>query len=405
MDAVIDEDVGDQLFLVNPATPTKIKHGAFQKLARESSNLWNSSTAAGDGDVFDKIVFQDDDLYDSSQDSFRYGRVTTGPSYNLVTGKMPENIFSKVKSKDDENDVKSEADDSEDFSEIKQLEIHTFIELYESQMPKYFEYRTSFPEIRGIWTLLFDQNHYQDMSTFELQAAICAALNSRHYMMICVGVDSYNTITGVEMSAINRVTFRMALTRAVAGEFQPPLIKIAPKQLTGVTPMKRDVSELTPSVDVLFIPVTGEGKFGGDEIISNRFLIVVRVKELSKRFYQLSSGRIYKEEDGRVVEMSNLNDAFHTMINEQSISDIRQRRGSMFMLEPEPFIIDSSIVQEDVQVRKEKEASEKMEKFTEKETLVESIVSRLDFEHIGWLLFGSALSFCLYKNAVKLLVK
>ena len=67
------------------------------------------------------------------------------------------------------------------------------------------------------------------MSTFELQAAICAALNSRHYMMICVGVDSYNTITGVEMSAINRVTFRMALTRAVAGEFQPPLIKVLRK--------------------------------------------------------------------------------------------------------------------------------------------------------------------------------
>ncbi|PIC53078.1 hypothetical protein B9Z55_002928 [Caenorhabditis nigoni] len=384
-----DTLVTEQFFSIAPPTPTKPGNSSFQKLVEESQNTWKTQSA---GDIFDKIVFRDDELYDSAQDSFRYGRVTTGPSYNLVTGKMPDKVFEEVKSKDEENDEAGDAPvELEELSTITE----TFLEMYDGQMPKYFDYRSNFPEIRGIWTLLFDQEHYEQMSTFELQAAICAALNSKHYLMICIGVDAYNTITGVEMSAVDRVTFRMALTRAVAGEFQPPLVKIAPKLLTGVSPMKRDVSELTTGIDVLFVPVTG-----GEE--ANRFLIVVRVKELSERFYQLSSGRIYKEQQGRVVEMTSLNDAFHLMLNEQSMSDMQERRGSMFMREPEPFVTEgtSLVLNNDEPVQKK----EKVEN-SNKRSLLQSLLSSVDLEHIGWVLFGSALSFCIYKNAIKPLVK
>ncbi|CAP28297.2 Protein CBG08481 [Caenorhabditis briggsae] len=384
-----DTLVTEQFFSIAPPTPTKLANSSFQMLVEESQNSWKTQS---EGDIFDKIVFRDDELYDSTQDSFRYGRVTTGPSYNLVTGKMPEKIFEEVKTKDEENDEVEDAGELEEVSTITE----TFLEMYHGQMPKYFDYRSNFPEIRGIWTLLFDQEHYEMMSTFELQAAICAALNSKHYLMICIGVDAYNTVTGVEMSAVDRVTFRMALTRAVAGEFQPPLVKIAPKLLTGVSPMKRDVSELTTSIDVLFVPVIGEKE-------ENRFLIVVRVKELSERFYQLSSGRIYKEQEGRVVEMASLNDAFHLMLNEQSMSDMQERRGSMFMREPEPFVTEgTSIVMDELKRVVQKE--EKVQNINKK-SLLQSLLYSVDLEHIGWILFGSALSICFYKNAIKPLVK
>lgn len=193
------------------------------------------------------------------------------------------------------------------------------------------------------------------MSTFELQASICAALNSKHHMIICIGVDSFNTVTGIEMNATDRVIFRMALTRAVAGEFQPPLVKVSkqppklsshahvqipPKQLTGVSPMKRDVSELTPSIDVLFVPVIGAPVVDSESSSLGRFLIVVRVKELSEKLYQLSSGRIYVEEDGRVVEMPCFDKAFRSLIVEKD-PEHEPPIGSLFMLEPEPFIEDS----------------------------------------------------------------
>lgn len=398
------EDISSELFTVRPPTPTKLTHNLFQKLVVDSKTAWTSHS--GSGDIFDEIVFHDDELYDSAKDSFRYGRVTSGPTYNLVTGKMPEKVLEMVKIKDERID-----DDCDVDCEVKNTEARnnasneagkqSFVELYDSQMPRYFEHRSNFPQLRGIWTLLFDQKHYEELSTFELQAAICAALNSKHYLMLCIGVDSFNSITGVEMSAVDRVTFRMALTRAVAGEFQPPLVKLAPKQLTGVSPMKRDVSELTPSVDVLFVPVTGAPKSDSDE--NDRFLVVVRVKELSERYYQLSSGRIYKEQDGGIVEMSDLNDAFHTLINEHEMSDMQKRRGSMFMLEPEPFITNSSICLEDSD-NELVEPSEEIPIVTEK-PFYKSLLAHLDIEHIGWLLFGAALSFCLFKNVRNHLVK
>ncbi|CCD70660.1 Schlafen-like protein 4 [Caenorhabditis elegans] len=352
--------------------------------------------------MIDKIVFEEDEEYDLTQDSFRYGRVTTGASYNLVTGKIPETVLEQVKAKDDENDdVEFEMDHLEDKEAVQKTK--TFDELYESQMPKYFEYQSNFSEVNGIWTLLFDQNHYENMSTFELQAAICAALNSKHYMMICVGIDAFNAVTGVEMSAKDRVVFRMALTRAVAGEFQPPLVKVAPKQLTGVSPMKRDISEVTSSIDVLFIPVIGVT----DEVENNRFLIVVRVKEISDKVYQISSGRIYNELEGRVVEMSDMNEAFHKLIVEQSISDIQTRRGSMFMLEPEPFLEDSPVIftgSKEI-LRENHEIPNILKENSTERSLSQSLLNLLDIQNIGWIFFGTALSCCIYNNAIKPLVK
>ncbi|CDK13437.1 Schlafen-like protein 4 [Caenorhabditis elegans] len=353
-------------------------------------------------EMIDKIVFEEDEEYDLTQDSFRYGRVTTGASYNLVTGKIPETVLEQVKAKDDENDdVEFEMDHLEDKEAVQKTK--TFDELYESQMPKYFEYQSNFSEVNGIWTLLFDQNHYENMSTFELQAAICAALNSKHYMMICVGIDAFNAVTGVEMSAKDRVVFRMALTRAVAGEFQPPLVKVAPKQLTGVSPMKRDISEVTSSIDVLFIPVIGVT----DEVENNRFLIVVRVKEISDKVYQISSGRIYNELEGRVVEMSDMNEAFHKLIVEQSISDIQTRRGSMFMLEPEPFLEDSPVIftgSKEI-LRENHEIPNILKENSTERSLSQSLLNLLDIQNIGWIFFGTALSCCIYNNAIKPLVK
>uniref|UniRef100_A0A1I7UYK9 Copine domain-containing protein n=1 Tax=Caenorhabditis tropicalis TaxID=1561998 RepID=A0A1I7UYK9_9PELO len=398
-----DHLISEAFYTLDPPTPTELKTNSFQKLVVDSKTEWGSFSATDAGDVFDKIVFHDDDLYDSAKDSFRYGRVTAGPTYNLVTGKMPEKVMEQVKRKDELRDEQSDVEyESDSFGE-ETVDKESFIQLYDSQMPKYFEYRSSFPEIRGIWTLLFDQNHYGEMSTFELQASICAALNSRHFLMICVGVDSFNTITGVEMSAIDRVTFRMALTRAVAGEFQPPLVKLAPKLLTGVSPMKRDVSELTPNIDVLFIPVTGAPESGAEG--NDRFLIVVRVKEHSERLYQLSSGRIYKEQGGGVVEMSDLNDAFHTLVNEQTMWDMQQRRGSMFMLEPEPFITETSICLQDPEENPEDNKQTIAKEINEKESIIKKLISHVDIEHVGWILFGTALSYCFYQNAIKHLVK
>ncbi|CCD66819.1 Schlafen-like protein 3 [Caenorhabditis elegans] len=353
-------------------------------------------------EMIDKIVFEEDKEYDHTQDSFRYGRVTTGVSYNLVTGKIPKTVFEQVKAKDDENDnVEFEMEHLEDKETAHKTQ--TFDELYESQMPKYFDYQSNFSDVNGIWTLLFDQNHYEKMSTFELQAAICAALNSKHFMMICVGIDAFNAVTGVEMSAKDRVVFRMALTRAVAGEFQPPLVKVAPKQLTGVSPMKRDISEVTSSIDVLFVPVIGVT----DEVENNRFLIVVRVKEISDKVYQISSGRIYNEQEGRVVEMSDMNEAFHKLIVEKSISDIQTRRGSMFMLEPEPFLEDSAVIfTESNEIPSENhEISRVHVKNCTERSLSQSLLNLLDIQNIGWIFFGTALSFCIYNNAIKPLVK
>uniref|UniRef100_A0A8R1HTF7 Uncharacterized protein n=1 Tax=Caenorhabditis japonica TaxID=281687 RepID=A0A8R1HTF7_CAEJA len=374
---------------------------SFAKLVAESNVSWEMETGAGDSNVFDKIVFQDS-FYDLSQDSFRYGRMTTGTSYNMTTGKMTENVLEAVKANDEKND------------DVEELKIpveptlsSSFTEMYNTQMPKYFEHRSPFPQVKGIWTILFDQEHYQELSTFELQAAICAALNSKHHMMLCVGVDSYNFVTGVEMSAVDRVVFRMALTRAVVGEFQPPLVKIAPKQLTGISPMKRDVSELLPSIDVLFIPVIGAPGSDEKEGLTNRFLIVVRVKEITEKLYQLSSGRVYVEQQGRVVEMASLDEAFRTLVSEKSLQDpATKNQGSFFMLEPQPFLKNTPIPLEECHCDQDQlelltvEKNECLSRYS-----YSSLVSNLDIEHFGWLLFISAMGFGIYHNAIKPLVK
>ncbi|CAI2297270.1 unnamed protein product [Caenorhabditis sp. 36 PRJEB53466] len=382
--------VSEQLVTLDLPTPTAIKCDSFGKLVQETKLVWGGEG----GELFDKIVFQDDDLYDVTQDSFRYGRVTSGTSYNLVTGKMQEEVLEAVKAKDEE------ADDPEDpVTSSESVGALNFQESYDSQMPKYFEYRSTFPEIKEIWTLLFDQKHYDELSTFELQAAICAALNSKHHLILCVGVDDYNCVTGVEMSAVERVVFRMALTRAVAGEFQPPLVKIPPKQQTGVSPMKRDVSELTPSIDVLFIPVLGVPTALGDSAgLTNRFLIVVRVKDITEKLYQLSSGRIYVEKEGRVVETASLNEAFHHLITAKSAP--KPTIGSYFMREPEPFIEDAYIPLDECSDDDGEEEAPEKEAEAENAPLTIStpIYWQFNLEHFGWLLFGSALAFTIYRN-------
>ncbi|CAL2045728.1 unnamed protein product [Caenorhabditis brenneri] len=417
-----------------PSPTTKIDSDSFRKLVEESKFVWGNNQ--GTVSEFDKIVFQDE-VYDMTQDSFRYGRVTSGTSYNLVTGKMQEEVMEKVKEKDEDNDddevVETVTEDEKTHLITTEVTISlngggdakvltTFEELYESQMPKFFKYRDTFPEICGIWTLLFDQEHYNEMSTFELQASICAALNSKHQLIICIGVDNYNTVTGVEMSATDRVVFRMALTRAVAGEFQPPLIKVPPKQLTGVSPMKRDVSEMTSNIDVLFVPVLGDSIASGDSAAPSRFLIVVRVKELTEKLYQLSSGRIYVEENGGVVELPSINEAFANLIISKN-PEQKPLSGSVFMLEPEPFIEDSLLEidecsSEEDEITEEEQRSEPnvieavvQEIVVPEEqqgplknqitTIKESVLSHLDTQaaqNFGWFLFATAVAFGIYQT-------
>ncbi|EFO93428.1 hypothetical protein CRE_23721 [Caenorhabditis remanei] len=422
-----------------PSPTTKVDSDSFKKLVENSKFVWGSGNNATPSSEFDRIVFQDGE-YDITQDSFRYGRVTAGPSYNLVTGKMPQEILEKVKEKDDEMIETVTEDETTHLitTEVKislnsgdgdcsEERFSVFDGLYDSQMPKFFKYRDAFPEIHGIWTLLFDQEHYGDMSTFELQASICAALNSKHHLIICIGVDNYNTVTGVEMSATERVVFRMALTRAVAGEFQPPLIKVPPKQLTGVSPMKRDVSEMTSNIDVMFIPVLGGGSKGSGDSAPSRFLVVVRVKELTEKLYQLSSGRIYVEENGRVVELANVNEAFHNLIINKETPSV----GSLFMIEPEPFIEDTQLEIdeydsseedeiEDIVVKDSEGVPSKIEAVVQEivipeespatnnkivarlSSATESILSRLDsprVQNFGWLLFATAVVYSVYQAA------
>ncbi|CAI2355112.1 unnamed protein product [Caenorhabditis sp. 36 PRJEB53466] len=416
--------VDDELLTLNLPTPTAINSDSFQKLVDESKFVWGDFDTPGAN--YDSVVFQDD-LYDVTKDSFRYGRVTSGTSYNLMTGKMADQVLEMVKAKDEEADetLETVTEDENTHLITTEVTIHlngsgdsllsppaTFGELYDEQMPKFFEYRAVFPKIAGIWTLLFDQEHYNDMSTFELQASICAALNSKHHLIVCIGVDAYNTVTGVEMTATDRVVFRMALTRAVAGEFQPPLIKVPPKQLTGVSPMKRDVSELTSGIDVLFVPVLGAPKGDGEDPTPNRFLIVVRVKELSDKLYQLSSGRVYIENEGRVVALSSLDEAFRVLIEKNP--EQKPLIGSLFMLEPEPFVEDALLDVEEYSSEEDEEEEIAIEVPCEKESKVvpmvqekvclqplpaEPTLSRLEhLQHFGWLLFASAIAYGIYKT-------
>ncbi|UMM36583.1 hypothetical protein L5515_008681 [Caenorhabditis briggsae] len=426
-----------------PSPTTKVDSDSFRRLVENSKFAWSNIASASSD--FDRLVFQDDE-YDIAQDSFRYGRVTAGTSYNLITGKMQQEVMEKVKEKDEDNDdevkiVETVTEDEDTHIVTTEVTIplngsgdgeeksSVFDEMYESQMPKFFKYRDHFPEIQGIWTLLFDQNHYGDMSTFELQASICAALNSKHHLIICIGVDDYNTVTGVEMSATDRVVFRMALSRAVAGEFQPPLIKLPPKQLTGVSPMKRDVSEMMSNIDVKFIPVFGKQDpvaASGDAAPPSRFLVVVRVKELTEKLYQLSSGRIYVEEDGRVVELANINEAFRNLIINKT-PEQAPILGSVFMLEPEPFVEDAPIDIEECSSEEEEEVVE-VETTTTQETpkiveavvqdivipeeenntqivamisdVAESVIARLDsprVQNFGWFLFATAIAYGVYQ--------
>uniref|UniRef100_A0A1I7U7V6 Copine domain-containing protein n=1 Tax=Caenorhabditis tropicalis TaxID=1561998 RepID=A0A1I7U7V6_9PELO len=424
----------DQFITIDlPSPTTRIDSDSFIKLVEESKFTWASSQGAST--EFDKIVFEDE-VYDMSQDSFRYGRVTTGTSYNLVTGRMKDQVMEKVKEKDEDDDELVETVTEDETTHLittevtislngngDEKEMSAFDELFNSQMPKFFKYRDAFPEIRGIWTLLFDQEHYGDMSTFELQASICAALNSKHQLIICIGVDNYNSVTGVEMSATDRVVFRMALTRAVAGEFQPPLIKVPPKQLTGVSPMKRDVSEMTSLIDVLFIPVLKDSVASGDCPTSSRFLIVVRVKETTEKLYQLSSGRIYVEENGRVVELSSINEAFCLLITKKN-PEHKPSFGSIFMLEPEPFVEESqleidecsseedeimeitdetkpNVIEADVQEIVIPPEENQKQLSNQVSIIKESVLSHLDTPHaqnIGWLLFATAVAYGIYQT-------
>lgn len=422
-----------------PSPTTKVDSDTFRKLVENSKFAWGYNEEAGPD--FDRIVFQDEE-YDIARDSFRYGRVTAGTSYNLITGKMQQEVIDKVKERaendDDEEIMETVTEDEKTHLITTEVTISlngngdentlsVFDSLYENQMPQFFKYRGLFPEIHGIWTLLFDQEHYGDMSTFELQASICAALNSNHHLIICIGVDNYNTVTGVEMSPTDRVVFRMALTRAVAGEFQPPLIKVSPKQLTGVSPMKRDVSEMTSNIDVQFIPVLGDVVASGDGAGSNRFLVVVRVKELTEKLYQLSSGRVYVEENGRVVELSNLNEAFNNLIIKK-YPEQEPLFGSIFMLDPEPFVEDSQLDIDECS-SEEGETYEKQTPIVQQEPntiqavvqeiiipedneeqkgkivsrisdAAESVLSRLDNQRVqnfGWLLFATAVAYGVYQ--------
>lgn len=432
-----------------PSPTTKIDSDSFRKLVENSKFVWNNGQQSSL--EFDRLVFQDDE-YDIGQDSFRYGRVTAGPSYNLMTGKMQPEVTEKVKEKDEDTDyydmVETVTEDEKTHlittkvtislnGSGDQEKMSLFDELYEKQMPQCFKYRDSFPEIEGIWTLLFDQEHYGDMSTFELQASICAALNSKHHLIICIGVDNYNTVTGVEMSATDRVVFRAALTRAVAGEFQPSIIKVPPKQLTGVSPMRRDLSELTSSIDVKFIPVFGhqDSCASGDGTGTSRFLVVVRVKELTEKLYQLSSGRIYIEENGRVVELSSIDEAFRNLIINKT-PEQEPTFGSVFMLKPEPFVEDSLIEidecsSEEEEVLEEADGVDSVENTVQQNPkpaiveavvqdivipeeknnqivarisdVAESVLSRVDsprVQNFGWFLFATAVAYGVYQ-AVK----
>ncbi|CAI5452903.1 unnamed protein product [Caenorhabditis angaria] len=324
--------------------PTLLEHARYQQAGDFQANRRHN--------LFDELVntekyaefsgpsgFVYDDTYDIAKDTFRYGRVTRGVSYQLKSGKMQEETLEKVKKQDENNDnvlVSKVTEDEKTHRVTTEVTISLdrgFSDLYETQMPKYFEYRQQFPEISGIWTILLGQEEYKTTKTYELQVSICAALNSRKFMIMCIGVDEYNTVTGVEMTAEQRVIFRMALTRAVAGEFQPPLIKLPPKQLTGISAMKQDVANFTSSIDVLFIPIFQVPEENLGEPRPKRFLIVVRVKETTEKLYQLSSGKVYIEEGGVPMELSSLNEAHKLLILDKD----EESKGSLFSENVELF--------------------------------------------------------------------
>ncbi|CAB3396626.1 unnamed protein product [Caenorhabditis bovis] len=330
----LDKENGGIHFIVDDPLP--ISQLTFQQLSQRGFG-------DAEGDLFDN----NEDLYDLTQDSFRYGRVSSGASYNIVTGKMKNEILEQVKKSDEINDTKVTVDENThtvttevsinlgDDGDVTHENL-TFEDLYAEQVPKYFDYMQKFPEVTDVWTLFFDNKSYEKMTTFDIQTCLCAALNSKHLMLLCIGVDNTDQVTGIEMSARERVTFRLALTRAVVSEFQPPLVKLPPNKITGVSAMKRDIAELTSIVDVLFVPVFGGP--GNPELSEiregeapKRFVIIIRLKKVVEEVFQLSSGRIFFEENGQVSQLNSLDEAARVLLKNE-IGE-KPLKGSLFKLE------------------------------------------------------------------------
>ncbi|CAD6195347.1 unnamed protein product [Caenorhabditis auriculariae] len=269
-------------------------------------------------------ISEEDDERWQKEDYFRTGRITKGVSYNIMTGKLMADEHEKIEivEKKNEADLTSETEKSTSsgYKSTKDLEneIMSFSDVF-SAIPRAFNYADSLPEVNGAWVLKHREEELDQLTTFELQAPICAALNSRHYLLMFFGIDERDRVTGCELSARDRVCFRMALSRAVAGEFQPPLINAAPATLHGMN-RADDLAAVTSTVDVVFLPILPVTS--SDEPTTRRYVIVVRVKEKTEKVYQLSSGRIYIEENGVPVQLSCLEEASRMILGDRIIPEL-----------------------------------------------------------------------------------
>ncbi|CAJ0598451.1 unnamed protein product [Cylicocyclus nassatus] len=163
------------------------------------------------------------------------------------------------------------------------------VKLLSSSNKKYM-YGTKFEVAAGVWTLFWDPMHHSKLTTFDIQSAICAALNSRRTLAFVIGVDSNKEIVGCDLSPQAKKTIRDVFEDCIHTEFVPPLDE-------GLVKLR-------------FRSVCNQ--FGCE--IPSRFLVGITVQDTVTTLYQLSSSRIYYADGNVVARVKNLTEARNMLL-------------------------------------------------------------------------------------------
>lgn len=142
----------------------------------------------------------------------------------------------------------------------------------------------SLPDDPLAWSVFFDADYLEFWTTQILQKYICAALNSRKFLRLMIGVDKDSLkVHGCTLNDRDRYVIRQTFDFVIRKEFVPPV-----------------TSEIA---SLRFIPIEVDGQN------EEKYVVEVTTKPVSRQIYKLSSGRLFfMARSGEIIEIPNMND-------------------------------------------------------------------------------------------------